>query len=136
MSNDQSLTRTEPGEVAPTVEAETGAPPPAEEAVATATTTSLACYFSKGSSTTWYWGLSDDNSYYKLNGEWKTTPSTRLRKFFTNTTGSEIAARADKAKNYINLSGCELVAVFAADSGSGYNYPIVVNNTEELYPNF
>jgi hypothetical protein len=136
MSNDKGLTRTEPGEVASARDAETGPPATVEEAVASATTTSLACYFSKGGSTTWYWGLNDDNSYYKLNGEWKTTPYTRLKKFFTSTTSSEIRARADKAKSYNNLAGYELVAIFAADSSSGYNYPIVVNNTEELYPNF
>ena len=136
MSTDQSLTRTEPGEDVPTAQAETGPPASAEEAVATATTTSLACYFSKGDTTTWYWGLNDDNSYYKLNGEWKTTPWTKLKKFFTTTSSSEITARANKASEYNKLSGYSLVAVFAADSGSGYNYPLVVNNAEELYPNY
>jgi len=136
MSNDEGFTRTGPGEAAAARDAETAPPPTAEEAVATATTTSLACYFSKGDTTTWYWGLNDDNSYYKLNGEWRKTPYTSLRKFFSSTSSSEISARAAKAKDYNNLAGYELVAIFAADSGSGYNYPIVVNNTQELYPSF
>jgi hypothetical protein len=134
MSKDQNPTRTEPGEVMTTPEAETRPPSSIESAVATPTTTSLACYFRKSGSETWYWGLDNSDQYYKLNGEWRPTPYTKIQKFFTQTTKSEIVARAERAKTYYNLEGYELVGIFAADSAVGSNYPIVVNDGEELYP--
>jgi hypothetical protein len=134
MSDDQSPTRTEPGEVAPAMDAQPGTPPEVEEAVASGTTTSLACYFSKGSDVTWYWGLNNDNSYFKLNGEWRTTPYTKLQKFFTQTSSSEIRKTAVQAQDYYQLTGYSLLGIFAADKAAGYNYPVVVNNTEELFP--
>ena len=108
--------------------------PQSSEGVADASTSSLACYFSKNGSVTWQWGLNNDNSYYKLNGEWKKTPYTKLTKFFTQTSTSDIMNAAAKAQSYYNLDGYSLVGIFAAESSSGYNYPVVVNSTEELFP--
>ena len=134
MSVEQVSTRMEPGQTAPAMEAETATPPTVESGVADATTTSLACYFVKGGSVTWYWGLNNDNSYYKLNGDWKQTPYTKLTKFFTQTSKTDITTAAAKAQSYYGLDGYSLVGIFAADGSSGYNYPVVLNNTEELYP--
>ena len=135
MSDDQRTTRTEPGEVAEALSVAEGAPATVEAAVADATTTSLACYFINGSNVTWYWGLNNDNSYYKLNGSWGTTPYTKLTKFFTSTNSSDIGNAAQNAKNYYNLGSYSLFAIFAADSSSGYNYPVVANG-QELYPDY
>lgn len=134
MSVEQVSPRTEPGQIEPDMEAELGTPPTVQEGVADASTSSLACYFSKNGSVTWQWGLNNDNSYYKLNGDWKKTPYTKLTKFFTQTSTSDIMNAAAKAQSYYNLDGYSLVGIFAAESSSGYNYPVVVNSTEELFP--
>jgi hypothetical protein len=124
MSDDADSARPEPGEML------------AAGAAATADggdTTSLACYFQKGGDVTWYWGLNNDDSYYKLNGSWGKTPYTKLQKFFTATGQSEIVAAANRAMSYYKLDGYTLLAVLAADKSAGYNYPIVSGDTE-LYP--
>lgn len=100
------------------------------------TTTSLACYFTNGAKTTWYWGLNNDNSFYKLNGSWYKTPYTKLEKFLVDG-GSleEIDRAAGNAQRYYQLGSWKLLAIFAANTSSGSNYPIVVGDTE-LYPKF
>ncbi|WP_141841926.1 hypothetical protein [Humibacillus xanthopallidus] len=97
------------------------------------TTTSVACYLQKGSDVTWQWGLNADNSYYKLNGYWITTPHTRLQKFVTDTDEAEMMAAANRAIAYYNRTGYSVIGLFAADSSGGYNYPILVGESE-LYP--
>jgi hypothetical protein len=104
-------------------------------AVPTGTTTSLACYVQKGSDVTWQWGLNNDNSYYVLNGKWIATPYTGLTKFVTNTSQAELVGAANNAIRYYKLAGYTVQSIFAADSGAGYNYPIVAGSTE-LYPKF
>lgn len=99
-----------------------------------ATTTSLACYFRKtNGDVEWQWGLNDDNSYYKLNGSWFTTPYTKLQKFVTSTSLGDIKRAAGAAQTYYKLTDAVLIGIFAADKSAGYNYPIVVAG-DELYP--
>jgi hypothetical protein len=124
MSDDAGSARPEEGEKL--AAAELGA-------AAGGDTTSIACYFQKGNDVTWYWGLNNDNSWYSLNGSWATTPYTKLQKFFTGTSFSEIIAAANNAKAYYSLDGYGLIAVFAASKSAGYNYPIVSGDTE-LFP--
>jgi hypothetical protein len=104
-------------------------------AVPTGTSTSLACYVQKGSDVTWHWGLNNDNSYYVLNGNWITTPYTGLTKFVTSASQADLVAAANNAIAYYKLAGYTLQSMFAADSGAGYNYPIVAGGTE-LYPKY
>lgn len=104
-------------------------------AVPAGTTTSLACYVQKGSDVTWHWGLNNDNSYYVLNGNWITTPYTGLTKFVTSASQADLLAAANNAIAYYKLAGYTLQSMFAADSGAGYNYPIVAGGTE-LYPKY
>jgi hypothetical protein len=99
------------------------------------TTTSLACYFQHGSSAPWQWGLNADNSYYKLNGFWLTTPYTKLMKFVTDTNAGELVAAANQAMAYYGLGGSSILAICAADSAAGYSYPIVSRGSE-LYPKY
>lgn len=124
MSEDAGSARPEPGEML--AASDLGAADGGD-------TTSIACYFQKGSDVTWYWGLNNDDSYYKLNGSWATTPYTKLQKFFTNTSQGEIIAAANKAMSYYKLDGYGILAIFAATKSAGYNYPIVVGDTE-LFP--
>lgn len=126
MPDDSSTARTNPGEP---VLVEDGA------AVQGSETTSLACYLQKGNDVTWQWGLNNDNSWYKLNGSWYTTPYTKLQKFVTNTSESEIIAAAHNAIRYYERRGYEVLAVFAADKSAGYSYPIVAGG-RELYPKY
>jgi len=98
------------------------------------TTTSLACYFRKtNGDVEWQWGLNDDNSYYKLNGSWLTTPYTKIQKFMASTSFEDIQRAASASQVYYNLTGAALIGIFAADSTAGYNYPIVASGSE-LYP--
>ncbi len=99
------------------------------------TTTSVACYFQKDGKVTWQWGLKSDDSSYALKGYWITTPHTGLTKFVTTTGEADLAAAADRAKAYHQLSGWTLLAVFAADRSAGFNYPIIVGDAE-LYPTY
>jgi hypothetical protein len=82
---------------------------------------------------TWQWGLNADNSYYKLNGYWITTSHTSLQKFVTDTDEAEMLAAANRAIAYYNRAGYSVIGLFAADSSAGYNYPIIVGESE-LYP--
>ena len=84
---------------------------------------------------TWQWRLNNDNSYYALNGYWITTPNTRLTKFVTDTDEDELLAAAKNAITYYNLAGYTVLALFAADKSAGYNYPIIVGDSE-LYPTY
>ncbi len=96
-------------------------------------TTTLACYLQKGDEVKWQWGLNNDNSWYKLNGSWHKTPYTKLQKFLTDTSESEIIGAAKNAINYYGMDGYNVLAIFAADKSAGYNYPIVVGD-RELFP--
>lgn len=98
------------------------------------TTTSLACYFRKANGDVeWQWALNNDNSYYKLNGSWFTTPYTKIQKYMTSTSLADIQSAATAAQTYYNLTGAMLIGIFAADSSAGHNYPIVASGNE-LYP--
>jgi hypothetical protein len=100
-------------------------------------TSSLRCYFKKvtkdGTETTWGWGVASDNSWFKMSGTWKTTPTTKNQKFFTDTSQSAMNTAAENALRYYKLVGYTLVGYFAATQGAGYDYPIVTSGVE-LYP--
>jgi len=97
-------------------------------------TTFLACYFRKSNGDVeWHWGLNSDNSYYKLSGDWFTTPYTKLQKFQTFTSVENIQRAANTAQAYYKLTEAVLIGIFAADKNAGYNYPIVLSGSE-LYP--
>ena len=89
----------------------------------------IACYFNNNGSVTWQWGLNSDNSYYTFNGDWKTTPQTKIEKFFSLEPYSNLCAACANAKKYYKVSG-DLFGIFAATKNAGYNYPIVLNGIE------
>jgi len=103
---------------------------------AAAGSTSLACYFQKGGDTTWYWGLTGNSAWYQLPGDWKTTPYTKLQKFFSTAGQSDITAACNNSSTYYGLVGYTFIAAFAADKSAGSNYPIVVGGNTELWPQF
>lgn len=104
-------------------------------AAPTGTTTSVACYLRNGTDVTWQWGLNDDNSWYVLNGQWITTPYSGLTKFVTSAGQGDLVAAANNAIRYYQRTGYTVEAVLAADSSSGYSYPIVSNGLQ-LFPRF
>lgn len=108
------------------------APKPAGAAAAT-DTSSLRCYFRKGSETTWGWGVTNNNAWLTMSGTWATTPTTKLEKFFTSMSQSEMNTAAENALRYYKLVGYTLVGFFAATKSTGFDYPIVSNGTE-LFP--
>ena len=103
---------------------------------ASAGTTSLACYFRKGDSTTWYWGLTSDSQWYQLPGAWQTTPYTKLEKFFSTANQNDITQACGYSSTYYGLVGYSLLAAFAAQKNAGYNYPIIVGGNTELWPQY
>jgi hypothetical protein len=109
-----------------------------ENAVPTSSsdTTSLACYFQKGDSITWYWGLTSDSQWYTLPGSWQTTPYTKLQKFFSTASQSDITQACGNSSTYYGLVGYSLLAAFAADRKAGSNYPIIVGGSTELWPQY
>ena len=110
----------------------------AENAVpaATAGNTSLACYFQKDGSNTWYWGLTSNSAWYEMPGDWQTTPLTKLQKFFSTASESQIRAACANTQTYYGLVGYTLQAAFAAQKSAGYNYPIIINGNTELWPQY
>ena len=64
-----------------------------------------------------------------LRGQWITTPYTGLKKFVTDTDEAELIAAANQAITYHNMAGYSVESVFASESSSDNNYPIIVNGT-------
>ncbi|UXI67526.1 hypothetical protein [Tahibacter amnicola] len=98
-------------------------------------TTSLACYFQKGTDIKYEWGLTSNSEWYQLPGQYQTTTYTKLQKFFSTASTNDITTACNNAQVYYKLVGYTMFAAFAASSGAGSNYPIVINNTE-LYPQY
>ena len=92
-------------------DAETGPPATVEEAVATATTTSLACYFSKGGSTTWYWGLNDDNSCLQAQRRMEDDAVYPSEEVLHEHNQLGDPHQGGQSQGYNNLAGYELVAI-------------------------
>lgn len=104
--------------------------------VAEADATSVACYFQKGSDIKWYWGLTSNSAWYALPGNWKKTEYTKLEKFFTTASQSDITAACTNSATYYGLVGYNLFAAFASQKNAGFSYPIVVGGNTELYPQY
>ena len=95
--------------------------------------TYTACYFrDSNGKVSWQWGLKSDNQWYSLSGQWIKTEFTKLEKFETTESYASIYDSCENSKNYYKVSA-DLFAIFAANKGAGYNYPIVVGGGE-LFP--
>jgi len=101
---------------------------------AQADTSNVACYFDDRATITWRWGLKENNSWYEVSGDWKKTEYTKATKFFSKTKPAAVKAACVKAKKYYKENG-QLLAIFAATSSVGHNYPMVLNGTE-VYPDY
>ncbi|QND85770.1 hypothetical protein [Chromobacterium vaccinii] len=96
----------------------------------------VACYFNNNNNVTWKWGLTPANDWYSFSGAWFKTPYTKLEKFRANSaTHSDLRDACENAKKYYKVQG-ELFALFAATSSTGSNYPILLANNVELYPQY
>jgi hypothetical protein len=84
-----------------------------------------ACYFSKGDSVTWKWGLGKDNEYFAMAGDWHKSPYTELMMFYTDADLADIGNSCIQSKKYYNLKDYECLGVFAAESSLSSNYPII-----------
>ena len=104
--------------------------------VTAAGSTSLACYFQKGGDVKWYWGLNTDSSWYAMPGDWQKTPQTKLEKFFTTASQSNITSACSNSQTYYGLVGYSLMAAFASQKSAGFNYPIIFNGNTELWPQY
>ncbi len=89
----------------------------------------VACYFSGDQ---WNWGLTPDNGWYSMAGDWKTLNFTKIQVFVTATSQSDIEAACARTKAYYKYSG-NFTAGYAATQSAGYNY-IILSNGACLYP--
>ncbi len=120
---------------------DSASPPPMAKAAAVAATatdsdsSNTACYFNNNGSISWQWGLKSDNGWYSFTGQWVTTPYTKVQKFSTTTTTYDsIYQSCANSQKYYKVDG-QLFAIFAATSGAGSNYPILVGGGD-LFPNY
>ena len=106
--------------------------------VADAGSTSLTCIFQSGSNPNARkreWGLTSSSAWYSLPGNYQTTPYTNLQKFFSTASLNDITAACANSATYYGLVGYTLLAAFAASSTSS-NYPIILNGSTELWPQY
>ena len=102
----------------------------AAAAAAAAATSNVACYFRKDDGTvSWQWGLTGSNAYFSFQGQWRKTDHTKIQKFFSTAEYSDICDACKYAQAYYKETG-NLFAIFAATSGAGYNYPVVLGGNE------
>ena len=94
----------------------------------------IACYFGDASNHQWKWALAPDNGWYSVAGDYGKSQFTKIERFVTSASQSDIATACAKSKAYYNVTG-NLFAAFAATQGAGYNYPILSNGTI-LYPQY
>lgn len=95
---------------------------------------STACYFNDNGSITWKWGLTSTNAWYYFSGDWVTTDHTKIEKFSTTVSYDEIYQSCMSSQAYYSVPG-NLFAIFAATSGIGKNYPILLGGGE-LFPQY
>jgi hypothetical protein len=86
----------------------------------------VACYFGDASNHQWKWGLTPDNSWYSMSGEWKKLSFTKFEVFVTPTSQSDIEAACARSKAYYKIN-TNFYAAYAAMKSTGYNYMILSN---------
>ena len=94
----------------------------------------ISCYFGDASNFQWKWALAPDNGWYSVAGDYSKSPFTKIERFVTSTSQSDILNACAKSKAYYNVTG-NLFAAFAATQAAGFNYPILSNGTM-LYPQY
>ena len=94
------------------------------------TYTYTACYFRKTNdpnSTTWRWGLTDENGWYSMAGNWGSMGGATI--FEARGTVAEVRKSCENSKAYYNFgSEYQITGVYARDSGAGNNYHIYAND--------
>lgn len=100
----------------------------------TSGSSSTACYFNDNGSIRWTWGLTSSDAWYYFSGDWVTTGYTKIQKFSTSVSYTDIYQSCMNSKMYYKVSG-NLFAIFAATSSSGSNYPILLGGGE-LFPQY
>jgi hypothetical protein len=86
----------------------------------------VACYFGNASTNHWKWGLTPDNGWYSMAGDWKKLSFTKVEVFVTSTSQSDIEAACARSKAYYKISD-NFFAAYAAMKSAGYNYMILAN---------
>ncbi len=95
--------------------------------------TYTACYFRSGNTETWRWGLQPDNNWYEMAGTWENRRHTGTTYFNPSSASSTaIIQSCIASRNYYELTGYELIGVYAADSAAGSNYSIRVDSGNKI----
>ena len=94
----------------------------------------VACYFGDASNFQWNWGLTPANGWYSIAGDWNKSQFTKIERFTTAASQSDIVAACAQSKAYYKITG-NFFAAFAATKNTGYNYLILSNGTY-LYPQY
>jgi hypothetical protein len=94
----------------------------------------VACYFGDASNNQWNWALTPANGWYSLSGDYNKSQFTKIERFVTTASQSDIATACAQSKAYYKITG-NFFAAFAATKAAGYSYPILSNGTY-LYPQY
>jgi len=94
----------------------------------------VACYFGDASNYQWNWALTPANGWYSMSGDFNKSQFTKIERFVTATSKSDVETACAQSKAYYRITG-NFFAAFAATKSAGYNYPILSNGTI-LYPQY
>jgi hypothetical protein len=94
----------------------------------------VACYFGDASNNQWHWALNSASGWYSISGDYNKSQFSKIERFVTTASQSDIATACAQSKAYYNIPG-NFFAAFAATQAAGYNYPILSNGTY-LYPQY
>jgi hypothetical protein len=94
----------------------------------------VACYFGDASNYQWNWALTPANGWYSISGDFNKSKLTKIQRFVTAASQSDIVTACAQSKAYYKITG-NFFAAFAATKGSGYNYLILSNETY-LFPQY
>jgi hypothetical protein len=94
----------------------------------------VACYFGNQSEHQWKWALTPANGWYSIAGNFNKSPFTKIQRFFTTATQSDIEAACAQSRAYYKITG-SFFAAFAATQNLGANFPILSNGAY-LFPQY
>ena len=96
-------------------------------------TTYSVCYFrekNNPASENWQWGLSPNNGWFSMSGQWAKQRHTGATYFTSITSAQSIIDSCQKSRQYYGYDTAtyDLVGIYAANSSLGNNYEIRVND--------
>ena len=87
--------------------------------------TYTVCYFKKGGTTTWHWGLDGRNNWYQILGSWETSINRTQKYIFkTDTRFKQIYQSCLNSRRYYKKSDYTIIGIYVSNSNIGKNYEV------------